>query len=254
MARAPVSLVEVQGYLYAAWRESAKLLCLLGEEARAETLERRADDLRSRFEHAFYVDPLNYYALAIDRDGRVETVASNPGHLLFTGIVADASRRRAIADCLLDQDTYSGWGVRTLAASERAYNPIDYQVGAVWPHDNSLIALGLQQCGFRSEFEQIFTGIFEAATLLPMMRLPEVLDGFARSDYPRPVPYPVSCSPQAWAAGSLPLMLSSALGLASRRSESAALDSRRAPSVVARARACSTAAHRRAPCRHLVST
>jgi glycogen debranching enzyme len=114
----------------------------------------------------------------------------------------------------MQKDMHSGWGIRTLASSEHSYNPIDYQVGAVWPHDNSLIGLGLHRAGLLAEFEKVFTGVFDAATLLPMLRLPEVLDGFARSDYPRPVLYPVSCSPQAWAAGTLPLLLSAALGLA----------------------------------------
>ena len=108
---------------------------------------------------------------------------------------------------------FSGWGIRTLAVGEVAFNPIDYQVGAVWPHDNSLIAAGLKRYGFEQEALRVFTALYQAATRFPNYRLPEVFAGFARERYPEPVPYPVACSPQAWAAGALPFMLQTALGL-----------------------------------------
>ncbi|HEV2405179.1 MAG TPA: hypothetical protein VGR88_06990 [Ktedonobacterales bacterium] len=107
----------------------------------------------------------------------------------------------------------NGWGIRTLSSDERGYNPLDYQLGSVWPHDNALIALGLRRAGFTSAMETVFTGIFNAASLFPQFRLPEVFDGFSRDEYDHPVNYPVACSPQAWAAGALPLLLTAALGL-----------------------------------------
>ena len=120
---------------------------------------------------------------------------------------------QTVADRLMQDDMFCGWGVRTLSAKEKAYNPLDYQTGSVWPHDNALIALGMRRQGFTQQMDTIFSGIFQAATHFPEFRLPEVFDGFSLRQYPRPVHYPMACSPQAWAAGALPLLLQTALGL-----------------------------------------
>ncbi|HTE83948.1 MAG TPA: amylo-alpha-1,6-glucosidase, partial [Dehalococcoidia bacterium] len=154
-----------------------------------------------------------FLAVALQHGGRPATsLASNQGQALWSGIV-DPKHADAVAKRLLSTPMFSGWGIRTLAVGEAAFNPIDYQVGAVWPHDNSLIAAGLKRYGFEQGALRVFTAIYQAATRFPKYRLPEVFAGFARERYPEPVRYPVACSPQAWAAGTLPYMLQTALGL-----------------------------------------
>ncbi|MEO7001563.1 MAG: glycogen debranching N-terminal domain-containing protein [Ktedonobacterales bacterium] len=216
LARPPIALVEVQGYLYGAWHAVAALFRQTGDAVdalRAEQLDQQADDLRKRFHEAYWMADKNFFALALQRDLQpARAIASNPGQALFSGIV-DAGRAKAVAKRLLADDMFSGWGVRTLSANEQAYNPLDYQVGSIWPHDNALIALGLRRYGFAEQVEQIFTGIFDAATRFQHYRLPEVFDGFSRDRFDRPVHYPVACNPQAWAAGALPLLLTASLGL-----------------------------------------
>jgi glycogen debranching enzyme len=214
LAQPPIALVEVQGYVYAALQGIAHVQRLVGDDLRADHLEKRAGEFQRQFNERYWLPNTDFYAYAIERDNRlVQTVASNPGQTLFTGI-ADAEKALAVARRLVADDMFSGWGVRTLAASEKAYNPLDYQVGSVWPHDNALIALGLHRSGHIAQAQQIFTGIFQAATYFEHYRLPEVFDGFARDRYNRPVHYPVACRPQAWAAGALPLLVQAALGLA----------------------------------------
>ena len=209
----PIALVEAQGYVYDAWLQVAHLKRAAGDARGARTLEKKAGELRKRFNDQYWLPRRDYYGLCVERNHRLsEAVASNPGQTLFTNI-ADEDKRQALVDKLMSEDMFSGWGVRTLSASERSYNPLDYQVGSVWPHDNALIALGLRRAGFVKEMERVFTGIFDAATLFSQFRLPEVFDGFDRQEYDKPVNYPVACSPQAWAAGALPLLLAAALGL-----------------------------------------
>ncbi len=213
LCKPPIALVEVQGYVYAAQRTMATLFRRAGDTKRADTLDRQAGDLKHRFNERYWMDDTGYYAFALQDGGRPsKAIASNPGQLLFTGI-ASASKTRQVCKRLLQSDMYCGWGIRTLAATETAYNPLDYQLGSVWPHDNALIGLGLRRAGFPQALEQVFTGIFEAANNFTHYRLPEVFDGFSKDDYSRPVRYPVACSPQAWAAGALPLLLTAALGL-----------------------------------------
>src|SRR5690348_7819440 len=209
----PVALVEAQGYAYQARRDIADLLRHVGENDTAQKLEQQAEALKQRFNERFWVGDTNFYAFAIQRGGRVsQAIASNPGHTLFTRI-ADDDKAKTVADRLLRDDMFCGWGIRTLSANEVAYNPLDYQVGSVWPHDNALIALGMRRWGFTQHMEQVFTGIFQAATQFTHFRLPEVFDGFSQRQYMRPVEYPVACSPQAWAAGALPMLLTASLGL-----------------------------------------
>ena len=209
----PVALVEVQGAVYRAKLDAAWLYRLEGDAARAHELERAAATLRTRFQRAYWLPRRRFLAVALQQGGRpAASLASNQGQALWSGIV-DPKHADAVAKRLLSTPMFSGWGIRTLAVGEAAFNPIDYQVGAVWPHDNSLIAAGLKRYGFEQEALRVFTAIYQAATRFPNYRLPEVFAGFARERYPEPVRYPVACSPQAWAAGALPFMLQTALGL-----------------------------------------
>jgi glycogen debranching enzyme len=209
----PVALVEVQGAVYRAKLDAAWLHRLAGDAARARGLERAAETLRTRFQRAYWLPRRRFLAVALQQGGRpAASLASNQGQALWSGIV-DPKHADAVAKRLLSTPMFSGWGIRTLAVGEAAFNPIDYQVGAVWPHDNSLIAAGLKRYGFDQEALRVFTAIYQAATRFPNYRLPEVFAGFARERYPEPVRYPVACSPQAWAAGALPFMLQTALGL-----------------------------------------
>jgi glycogen debranching enzyme len=213
LADGPIALCEVQAYVFAAWRAAARLAGRLGDAVRAKAFASRAESLRIRFEESFWSEELGSYALALDGSKRrCEVRASNAGQCLFTGI---ASRERAsrVATGLLDADSFSGWGVRTLAATEARYNPMSYHNGSVWPHDNSLIAAGFARYGLKSEALRLMTGLFDASLFFDLHRLPELFCGFARRAGESPTQYPVSCSPQAWASGSALLLLQSCLNL-----------------------------------------
>jgi glycogen debranching enzyme len=213
LAEPPIALVEVQGYVYRAKLDAAWLFELDGDSDRAGRLRAEAEDLRRRFHGAFWMAGQDYLAVALQKGGRqAGSVTSNPGQALWTGIV-DPQRAGAVAEVLMGDAMFSGWGVRTLAAGEPSYNPIDYQVGSVWPHDNSFIAIGLKAYGFQEHASRIFSSIFTAASNFDLYRLPEVFAGFSRDQYPEPVHYPVACRPQAWSSGTLPYLLQSALGL-----------------------------------------
>lgn len=212
-AEPPVALVEVQGYVYRARLDTAWLYRLTDRPDEAERLEKEAKALRRRFQSAYWLPDRRYLAVALQKGGRpAEAISSNPGQALWSGIVG-AGHARSVARMLVSKRMFSGWGVRTMAEGEPAYNPLDYQVGAVWPHDNALIAAGLKRYGYTDEALRVFTAIYQAATRFPSYRLPEVFAGFARGDSPEPARYPVACSPQAWAAGAIPYMLRTALGL-----------------------------------------
>ena len=212
-AEGPIALCEVQGYVYAAWRSVARLAELLGEQARADALRQRAADLKRRFNEAFWLDELDTFALALDGDGRPCGVrTSNAGHALFSGIASREYARR-LANTLLNEHSFSGWGVRTLAQVEARFNPMSYHNGSVWPHDNGLIAAGLARYGFRDEAMRIMTGLFDASIDLDLHRLPELFCGFRRRRDQGPTRYPVACSPQAWASGVVFQLLQACLGL-----------------------------------------
>lgn len=213
LARGPVALVEVQGYAYAARRKAAMLARALGHDEAASALYERADQLKRRFDEMFWCEQLQQYALALDGGNRRCAVrASNPGHCLYTGIVPE-HRAKAVADALMAEDMYSGWGVRTLSTTAARYNPTSYHNGSVWPHDNSIIAAGLARYGFTEQALRILKTQFHASTWMERHRLPELFCGFARQDMAGPVGYPVACSPQAWASAGVFLMLRGALGL-----------------------------------------
>ncbi|HET8637933.1 MAG TPA: glycogen debranching N-terminal domain-containing protein [Acidobacteriaceae bacterium] len=213
LAEAPIALIEVQGYVYAAKRKMAMLMERLGDFEHAGLLKKQAGELRARIDQAFWMPERNYYAMALDRDKRqLDVIASNPGHLLFTGAISQ-ERAENVAQACMREGLNSGWGIRTLSQKERTFNPMSYHRGSVWPHDNSLIVHGLARSGFKKRAGQICNNLFEAALHFRDYRLPELFCGIQRRPYDVPVEYPVSCSPQAWASGSIFLMLSSMLGL-----------------------------------------
>ncbi|GAA2331162.1 hypothetical protein GCM10010431_62340 [Streptomyces kunmingensis] len=165
----------------------------------ARELDRLADELRARFARDFWMDGDDFPALALDGDGRqVDALASDAGHLLWSGIL-DEDRARRVGRRLLEPDFFSGWAIRTLAADQRPYHPLSYHRGSAWPHDNAVIALGLARHGLAGELRRVAAGLLDAAARHGH-RLPEVLGGYARTDSAGPVPYPHSRSPQAWAA------------------------------------------------------
>ena len=209
---APVAVVEVQGYVVAAKRGLARLFELDGDSDRAQRLQDEAASLAGLIER-FWLPELGYYAIGLDGQKRASRVlASNQGHLLWAGAIP-SHRADAVCRALMTNASYSGWGVRTLGCEERAFNPVGYHTGTVWPHDNALFALGLRRYGLDQPFLRILEGLLDAASVLQDYRLPELFAGFSRADYEDPVPYPVACSPQAWAAGSLPSMLIAGLGI-----------------------------------------
>ncbi len=213
LARGPIALVEVQGYVFAAKRAAASIARRLGLADRASSLDREAEALRRRFDAAFWDEPLGTYVLALDGDKRPCRVrSSNAGHALFTGI-ALPERAARVVNGLMSSASYSGWGIRTIATSESRYNPMSYHNGSVWPHDNGLIALGFARYGFRRQVIQVFKGLFDASNYIDLRRLPELLCGFSRLRTQGPTFYPVACSPQAWAATAPLALLQACTGL-----------------------------------------
>ncbi|MBC2867097.1 amylo-alpha-1,6-glucosidase [Streptomyces mexicanus] len=200
IAETPIALAEVQGYVHAAYRARALLAeHLENDAAGAARWRQRARLLRERFEARFWLPDRGWYAEALDGDKRpVDALASNMGHCLWTGVV-DAGRARAVADRLLSPEMFSGWGVRTLATTMAAYNPMSYHNGSVWPHDSGIVAAGLMRYGFTGHARRVAEAVLDAAAAFGG-RLPELLCGFDRAEYARPVPYPAACSPQAWAS------------------------------------------------------
>jgi glycogen debranching enzyme len=218
-AEGPIAVCELQAYVYAAKRGIAGLAKTLGHTEKAKILEREAESLRQRFEEAFWCDDISFYALALDKDKRQCRVrSSNAGHCLFTGI-AQPERARELMRSLGEESFFSGWGVRTIASSEKRFNPMSYHNGSVWPHDNALIGFGCAQTPEKELACQILSGLFEASIFLDLHRMPELFCGFKKQAGTGPTLYPSACSPQAWAAGSVFLLLQSCLGLTIRASE-----------------------------------
>jgi glycogen debranching enzyme len=214
MAEPPIALCEVQGYVYAAKRSAAPIARALNEPDLAAQLEKEAEALRINFERAFWCDDLRTYALALDgskQQCRVRT--SNAGHALYCGI-AGQDRAEAVAASLLNDQMFSGWGVRTVGASEPRYNPMSYHNGSVWPHDNALIGMGFSLYGMQDQASAILRGLYDVSRYVELRRLPELFCGFhKRPEATGPTLYPVACAPQAWAAGSVFLLLQACLGL-----------------------------------------
>jgi len=213
LAGFPRATCELQGYAYDAKMRAARLAREIWKDPEfASELEKQAAELKRRFNRDFWIADGEYFALALDSDGKqVDTLSSNIGHLLWSGIV-DKSKAKAIARHLVGPRLYSGWGVRTLAEGEGRYNPIGYHVGTVWPFDNSFIAWGLRRYGFKDEAARIAAGILAAADFFDG-RLPEAFGGYERTLTRYPVQYPTACSPQAWSTGAPLLLLRTMLGL-----------------------------------------
>lgn len=210
--KGPIALVEVQGYVFAAFQGLAKLARLRGETERAENWEIRADAIRQKVERHFWIEELGYYALALDGDGQPCKVrTSNAGHLLYVGL-PEPDRARMVADQLLSASFHSGWGLRTLADDAIFFNPMSYHNGSIWPHDTAICAAGLARYGSRDSVVRLMSGTFESAVHFNM-RLPELFCGFTRAAGEAPIAYPVACLPQAWSAGSAFMLMQSCLGL-----------------------------------------
>jgi glycogen debranching enzyme len=214
IASSPIAPVEVQGYVYDAKKRTAELAREVWRERElADRLDREADELRDRFDEAFWSDDRGgFYVLALDKDKKqVDSLCSNIGHLLWSGIVPP-KRVDAVADRLMGQDLWSGWGVRTMSAADAAFNPLSYHNGTVWPHDNSLIAWGLARYSRWPEAQRIIRSMLSAAGHFDY-QLPEVFAGLPRAETPFPIAYPTAARPQAWAAGTPVLLLQILLGL-----------------------------------------
>ncbi|MGH3034199.1 MAG: amylo-alpha-1,6-glucosidase [Gaiellaceae bacterium] len=213
-AEPPIAPCEVQGYVYDAKRRIAELARQVWRERElADRLEREAETLRARFDEAFWCEERGgFYALALDREKRhVDSLCSNMGHLLWSGIVKP-ERADAVVDRLMGDELWSGWGVRTMSTADAAFNPLAYHNGSVWPHDNSLIAWGLARYNRWAEAQRIIRRTFQAAEHFDY-QLPEVFAGFSRTQTPFPIPYPTAARPQAWAAAAPVLLLQILLGL-----------------------------------------
>ncbi|MET9107399.1 glycogen debranching N-terminal domain-containing protein [Streptomyces zhihengii] len=210
-AEGPIAVSEAQGYAYDALLRTAELAEDVWKDAAyGSRLRATAARLRERFAADFWMAEAQFPALAVDGDGRqVNALASDAGHLLWSGIL-DPQRAHRVGKRLLEPDFFSGWAIRTLAAGQRPYHPLSYHRGSAWPHDNAVIALGLARQGLVDEVRTVTEGLV-AAAVHHDYRLPEVLAGYDRTETSRPVPYPHSCSPQAWAAAT-PLALLTALG------------------------------------------
>ena len=213
MAKGPIALCEVQGYVYAAKRGAAKLASMLGEDDLSNSLSAAANTLRDNFDRAFWCEEIGTYALALDGAKRQCAVrSSNTGHALFTDI-ALPERAPQVAAQLLSNDGFNGWGIRTIAKGEARYNPMSYHNGSIWPHDNAVCAMGLARYGLKDEAARVFEGMFDTSLYYDQKRLPELFCGFMRRRQRGPVSYPVACSPQAWAAAAPFAFLAACLGL-----------------------------------------
>ena len=213
LAEGPIALAEVQGYVYYAKRLAARCAARLGHNDRAEQLVKDADRLAERFDEAFWCPQIGMYALALDgKKEQCRVRSSNAGQVLFTGI-AKPEKANIVAEQLMRNQLFSGWGIRTIATTEARYNPMSYHNGSVWPHDNALIALGMARCGLHKPLERLFNGLFDAATYMDMRRLPELFCGFRRGHERGPTLYPVACAPQAWASATPFTLIEASLGL-----------------------------------------
>jgi glycogen debranching enzyme len=213
LAEGYIALAEVQGYVFAGKMLAARCALRLGLDEKAGQLATEAQALAARFEQAFWCEELGTYALALDgakQQCKVRT--SNAGQLLFTGITHEDRARKVAAD-LMRPHFFTGWGIRTVARGEARYNPMSYHDGSIWPHDNALIALGLARYGLKHSVEQLFKGLFDAASYMDLRRLPELFCGFQREKRRGPTLYPVACAPQAWASATPFTLLEAALGL-----------------------------------------
>ena len=212
-AEGPIALVEVQAYVYEAKRRMGELAEVMEDHELASRMAKEAAELKERFNRDFWMEKEGYYAMALDGDKKlVRTITSNPGHALWAAI-ADVDKATKVAHRLLSPALASGWGIRTLATKQRAYDPIGYHSGTVWPHDTALIAHGLKRYGFDREAMKVIDQLSMAGAFFPLARYPELFCGFSTEEVPVPVQYPVACRPQAWASGAPLLMMRSYGGM-----------------------------------------
>lgn len=209
--KGPIALLEVQGYAFAAWKALAEMGAVLGD-GRADEWANRAETLRALVEERYWIEDEGFYAIALDGDGeQCRAIGSNAGHLLFTGLPSH-ERARRVTRRMLTAEFRSGWGLRTLAKGQARFNPMSYHNGSVWPHDTALAAAGMARYGERHAVAMLLGEIYGSAAHF-QMRLPELFCGFVRETGEPPIAYPVACLPQAWAAGSVFLMMQAVLGL-----------------------------------------
>jgi glycogen debranching enzyme len=208
----PITLVEPSAYTLRAKRRLAVLYHRDGDERRAKALLAEAGALRERLDR-FWLADRGFYSMGFGADGVPSgALASNQGHLLWA-VAVPPERARAVRDAVMSDAMFSGWGIRTLAEGEAGYNPVGYHLGTVWPHDTAITAFGLRKYGYDDDFARIFEALLDAAANAGDYRLPELFAGFSRTEFETPVPYPVACQPQAWAAGSIPYLTTGGLGL-----------------------------------------
>jgi len=212
-ATGAIAASEVQGYVYQAKLLAAEMAELFDEHTWAGELRDQAASLKQKFNERFWVNSIGTYAIALDGNKQpCEVRNSNAGHLLYSGIVDDGHAADVVA-CLTDRRAFNGWGIRTISEGEKRYNPMSYHNGSIWPHDSAICAAGMARYGYREECSQVIAGLFDASSFNELHRLPELFCGFDRLPGHAPTLYPVACSPQAWASGSVFLLLQSVLGL-----------------------------------------
>jgi glycogen debranching enzyme len=213
IAKGPIALCEVQGYVYGAKRGIAEAAEAIGRSEQADKLRRESEALKNHFQKAFWCPEISSYAIALDGGKRqCQVRSSNAGHTLFTGITSEEHAQQIVRQ-LRSEKYFSGWGVRTIATTEVRYNPMSYHNGSIWPHDNALIAHGQVESADKTLAAEILTGLLDASVFLELHRLPELFCGFPRQQGKGPTPYPVACAPQAWAAGAVFLVLQACLGM-----------------------------------------
>lgn len=213
MAGGSIALCEVQGYVYMAKIKASNIARVLGFNKKADKLLDEAETLKIIFNKVFWQDDISTYALALDGDKKpCRVVTSNPGHCLYSGIANDKNAKKLV-DTLMSEKMLTPWGIRTLSSSEVRYNPMSYHNGSVWPHDNSIIASGMANYGFKDATLAILSSLYDASVFFELHRLPELYCGFKMREAGGPTLYPGACSPQAWAVGSIFLLLNSCLGM-----------------------------------------
>lgn len=213
LATGPIAVAEVQGYVYDAKRRMASIYRILGQGEKAARLQWEAERLKFLFNQAFWMPAEGYYAVALDGEKRqVDSITSNPGQCLWSGIVDD-DKAAAVVERLTSPDMFSGWGVRTLSTEMARYDPVSYHNGSIWPHDNSIVAAGMTRYGFTRQAREVIFALLDAAASFPHHRLPELFCGYPRREHSSPVPYPLANSPQAWSSGAVVFFLEVLLGV-----------------------------------------
>ncbi|MGF2618309.1 amylo-alpha-1,6-glucosidase [Rossellomorea vietnamensis] len=211
-AKTPIALSEVQGYVYQAKQGIASIYKKIGEAEKSEALLEQAARLKEKFEKEFWMEDEQFYAIALDQDKKqVGTITSNPGHVLFSAMLSE-ERSIKVSDTLTSEKMFSGFGIRTMGKGEAGYNPMSYHDGSIWPHDNSMILLGMNKLGLQSHAKKVIEGLIKAASHFEYDRLPELFCGY-EDTIGKAVKYPVACSPQAWAAGTPLVFVQGLLGM-----------------------------------------